>query len=86
MNKSDAKTIMRGLRRVAVALITAATFVTAIAGFIAVGFTRGYLAVLLFLASLMILGIAFILLYAQGIGPKTYTESKGEKNEYDITL
>ena len=86
MNKSDAKTIMRGLRRVAVALITAATFVTAISGFIAVGFTRGYLAVLLFLASLVILGIAFILLYAQGIGPKTYTESKGEKNEYDITL
>lgn len=86
MSKTDIKTFKRGLRRVTVALITALAFVIAIIGFIAVAFVNGYLAVLLFLASLAALGIAFILLYAQGIGPKTYTESKGEKNEFDITL
>ena len=86
MNKTDIKTLKRGLRRVAVALITALAFVMAIIGIIAVASVKGYLAVLLFLASLVELGIAFTLLYSLGIGPKTYTESKGEKNEYDITL
>lgn len=86
MTKSKFKTIKRGLHRVAVALITAATFVLAILGFIAVAFTKGYLSVLLFLVSLVVLGIAFILLYAQGIGPKTFTERVGEKNEWNVPL
>ena len=79
MNKTDIRTLARGLRRLTVALITAVTFVIAALGFIAVAFTEGYFAVLLFLVSLVILAIAFTLLYAQGIGPKTYTESKGER-------
>ena len=81
MNKTDIKTLKRGLRRVTVALITALAFVTAVIGLVATAFAQGYLAVLLFLLSLVILGLAFTLVYAQGIGPKTYTESKGEKNE-----
>ena len=77
MNKSDVKTFKRGLKRVAVALFTAALFAVAVLGFIAVAIATGYLAVLLFLASLTVLGFAIILLYAQGITRKTYTESKG---------
>ena len=86
MTKSKLKTIKKGLHRVAVALITAATFVIAILGFIAVAFTKGYLSVLLFLVSLVVLGLAVILLYAQGIGPRTFTESEGKKNEWNVPL
>ena len=79
MSKTDITTIKRGLRRVTTALVTAVIFMLALFGFVVVALIPGYLAVLLFLVSVVALGIAFILLYAQGIGPKTYTESKGGK-------
>ena len=86
MNKSDVRTLKRGLRRVLVALITAGIFSIATLGFIAVAFMQGYLAVLVFLVSLAVLGFAIVLLYAQGINPKIHKESKGEKNEWNIPL
>ena len=79
MNKSNVKTLKIGLRRVVVALITMLTFTVAAAGFVAVAFLKSYLAVLVFNVSLVVLFIAFAMLYGQGLSPKTYTESKGEK-------
>lgn len=80
MNKTDLKILAIGLRRVAIALLTTITFAAAIIGFVTAAFLKGYLAVLLFVASILILIVAYGLLYAQGIGPHTYTESKGEKD------
>lgn len=67
MSKSDMKTLHRGLKLMVVAVITAAAFVFSVWGFIKVATCTGYLAVLIFLASVVGLGLGFILLYAQGI-------------------
>ena len=78
MDKNDARVLTRGLKRTALALVTAILFTLAVAGFIAVATAPGYLAVLLFLASLIILGGAFVFLYAQGITHKMFTGNKEE--------
>ena len=75
MNKNDARVVVRGLRRTLIALLTAAMFAIAVIGFITVAKAPGYLAVLLFFASILALGCSFILLYAQGI---IHVESQGE--------
>ena len=86
MNKTDGKILKRGLKRMSLALMTAAIFVTSVLGFIKVAFVPGYLAVALFLGSVVALGMALVLLYAQGINRKIRTESKGDKNEFDIPV
>ena len=67
----NAQIVRRGLKRILLALMTAAMFVISVVGFIAVATAPGYLAVLLFFASVATLGCVFILLYAQGIGHVT---------------
>jgi hypothetical protein len=64
------KTLGRGLGRVALALFTAATFGFSVFDFIAVAYSTGYLAVALFICGIIMLAVAFILLYAQGITDK----------------
>lgn len=76
VNKKDASVLTRGLKRTVIALWTVAEFAISVLGLIAVAAAPGYLAVILFLASILIMGIAFILLYVQGI---TYVESKGDR-------
>ena len=75
MNKSDARVIVRGLKRILLALLTAATFAIAVIGLIVVATAPGYLAVVLFFASILAMVCSFVLLYAQGI---ICIESKGE--------
>lgn len=67
MSKSDVKILNRGLKRTFVAIITAAAFVLSVLGFVEVASSSGYLAVLIFLASVAGLALAFVLLYAQGL-------------------
>jgi hypothetical protein len=59
--------IKRGLKCLAFALLTAAIFAVSVYGFIAVATAPGYLAVMLFLGSIVALAVAFTLLYALGI-------------------
>ena len=75
VTKNDSRVVARGLKRTLLALLTAALFVISIVGFIAVASAPGYLAVLLFFASILALVSSVVLLYAQGI---TRIESKGE--------
>ena len=75
MNKNDARVLARGLKRTLLALLTAATLALAVIGLITVAKAPGYLAVVLFFASVLALIASFILLYAQGI---IRVESKGE--------
>lgn len=77
-NKTDVDVLKRGLKRVVVALVMAATFVIAVLGFVVTAIAPGYLAVILFLASILMLVMAFALLYAQGINRRIHTESQGE--------
>lgn len=79
MNKTDAIILKRGLRHVAIALLTTATFAVAIAGLIFTAIAPGYVAVILFVVSLLVLAIALIMLYAQGIPAGAYEESKGDE-------
>lgn len=60
-----------------VALLTAAWYAIAVVDFIAVAKAPGYLAVLLFIVGLIMLGVAFILTYAQGV-TEVHEESQGE--------
>lgn len=78
MSKTDVKILKRGLRRMGLAILTVATFLIAVAGFIATAFATGYLAVLLFFVSLFVLAIAYCMLYGYGMTPKTHVESKGD--------
>ena len=75
VDKNDARTVAVGLKRTLLALVTAAIIVGSVIGFIAVAEATGYIAVLLFFASILGLLGAFVLLYAQGI---TRIESRGE--------
>ena len=75
MNKIDTQILTRGLKRMLLALLTGAMFTLSVWGLIEVAFAPGYLAVLLFFASVTIFGGALLLLYAQGI---TRVESQGE--------
>jgi uncharacterized membrane protein len=78
MNKTDVKVLKRGLRRMGLAILTVATFLIAVAGFIATALATGYLAVLLFLVSLFVLAIAYCMLYGYGMDPKTSAENVGD--------
>ena len=78
MNKTDAKILKRGLKRTGLALLTVVLFAISVLGFIRVATAPGYLAVLLFILSVIWLGMTFILLYAQGIIQKWPKESQGE--------
>lgn len=78
MNKTDAKILKRGLKRVGVAILTTAIFVSSVVGLIVTATAPGYLAVLLFLLSIAGLLSAFVLLYAQGINRRISKESAGE--------
>ena len=51
MNKTDAKILKRGLKRVGVALLATSIFVSSVVGLIVTATAPGYLAVLLFLLS-----------------------------------
>lgn len=78
VNKNDARTVVAGLKRTLLALLTAGMFAAAVLGFIATAKAPGYLAVVLFFASILVLVASFILLYAQGLTPKLVQESKGD--------
>ena len=86
MSKTNVKILKRGLKRIALALLITASFALAVAGFIGVAFTSGYLAVLLFLASVLVLAIAFVLLYGYGMNRPPHYERKDENNAYDIPV
>jgi energy-converting hydrogenase Eha subunit C len=75
VTKNDARIIVRGLKRTLLALLTAATLALAVMGLITVATAPGYLAVVLFFASVLALIVSVVLLYAQGI---IRVESKGE--------
>jgi hypothetical protein len=78
MNKADAKILKRGLKRVGVALLTTSIFVSSVVGLIVTATAPGYLAVLLFLLSIVGLLASFVLLYSQGINRRISEESRGE--------
>lgn len=75
VTKNDSMVVAVGLKRTLLALLTAALFVISIIGFIAVATAPGYLAVILFFASILALVSSFVLLYAQGIA---HSERQGE--------
>ena len=81
ITKNDTRTVVRGLKRVFLALLTAALFGASVFGLITVATAHGYWAVGLFVASLLVMALAFILLYAQGIGTVINLESMGRTNE-----
>lgn len=76
MNKSDAIVVAVGLKRTLLALLTAAISAISVVGLITVAKVTGYIAVLLFFASILGLLGAFVLLYAQGISRTESGESK----------
>lgn len=78
ITKSDKRILKKGLRRTLLAVMTAAMFAFSLCGFVSVATATGYLAVLLFILSLLALGCAFILLYAQGVTDEIPQESKGD--------
>jgi hypothetical protein len=78
MNKTDAKILKRGLKRVGVALLATSIFVSSVVGLIVTATAPGYLAVLLFLLSIVGLLASFVLLYSQGINRRISAESRGE--------
>jgi hypothetical protein len=78
-NEKDARVLSRGIARTVLALVTAVTVGVSVVGFIEVAKATGYLAVLLFIASLLTLVISGTLLYAQGIDAKTHKGSEGTR-------
>ena len=79
MNKTDFTILIRGLKCVLIALLTAAMFGLSGWCFVETAKAPGYWAVFLFFAAIVTLGTALVLLYAQGIIRGKYIESKGEK-------
>lgn len=75
VTKNDAIVVIRGLKRTLFALLTIALFAISALGFITVASVQGYMAVVLFFASILGLVFAFVLLYAQGV---VHIESRGE--------
>lgn len=71
----DAKTLMIGLRRTAIALLTIILFSLSIFCFISVATATGYWAVALFISAIVLMIWAIVFLYAQGI---IHVESKGD--------
>lgn len=75
VTKNDAIVVIRGVKRTLFALLTIALFAISALGFITVASVQGYMAVVLFFASILGLVFAFVLLYAQGV---VHIESRGE--------
>lgn len=73
--QTDARSLWLGLKRVLVALLTAASFGLTGYTFFAVATATGYWAVALFIAAIVLAIWSFSLLYAQGIVP---VESQGD--------
>ena len=78
MDRNDTRILTIGFKRTLIALLTAALFAISVYGFIVVANAKGYMAVVMFLASILGLVCAAVLLYAQGLGQKKQTESHGE--------
>lgn len=86
MNKTNVKILKRGLKRVMLALLTTATCLLALTGFIAVAFVSGYIAVLLFLFSIVVAALAYGMLYGQGMNRRINTKDRSEKNDWNVPL
>ena len=75
-NKEIVKAVLKtGIKRTVLALLTTATFAGAILGFIKTASATGYVAVMLFLASIAVTLFGFATLYAQGF---MYEEDQGD--------
>lgn len=75
MNKADLIVLKKGLKRLALSLFTAALFGVSVYGFIVTAMVSGYVAVLLFVTSVVLLLCSFLFLYAHGLDG---TEDQGE--------
>lgn len=75
MNKHDLSILKRGLRRTVLALITEIVFALTVFDLVLTARAPGYLAVLLFLASILLAGATVVLLYAQGLQDGVHIES-----------
>ena len=73
--KRDVISLGRGLKRMIIALITAFLFALSVFSFFLVAKAPGYWAVVVFFGAVVLLIVAFTLLYAQGIVPD---ERKGD--------
>ena len=73
--KTDVETLKLGLKRMLLAIGTAALFALSVLCFILVATAEGYWAVIVFFAALVFAVCGFIFLYAQGI---THVGSKGD--------
>lgn len=78
MSKSDVSTLKRGLKRMAVSLLTAAFFALSVYAFYLTAISYGYWAVLCFIAALVLWGLALFLLYVQGLIGGKYKKSEDE--------
>lgn len=76
LTKADAQALKQGLKRVAVALVTALTSALAVFSFIAVTWSSGYWAVALFLGAILLTIWTIILVYAQGITNESQGDGK----------
>lgn len=81
INKNDTKVVVTGLKRTLLAFATLAMLAVAVFGFITVAKAQGYIAVVIFFASIIALIASYTLLYAQGIISKATSKSGGEENE-----
>lgn len=75
MNKNDMSILKRGLRRTVLALITEIVFALTVFDLVLTARAPGYLAVLLFLASILLAVATVVLLYAQGLQDGVHIES-----------
>lgn len=75
ITKKDTATLKTGLKRLAIALLTAFLFALSVFAFVATATATGYWAVVLFFSAIVLMFWVFILLYAQGI---SHTEGKGD--------
>ena len=75
MNKHDLRILKRGLRRTVLALVTEIVFALTVFDLVLTARAPGYLAVLMFLASILLAGATVVLLYAQGLQDGVHIES-----------
>ena len=65
--EKDIRVLLRGIKRTTIALCTLLSIGSSVYGFISVAKATGYIAIAIFLASIVLLMASGILLYAQGI-------------------
>ena len=78
MNKKDLAILKVGLKRVGLALVTEIVFALMVFDLVATAVAPGYLAVLLFLAAILLAGATIVLLYAQGLTFVAHMERSGD--------